>query len=99
MAGVMPEAPTIQELVMAAKRAAVTLAQDPEMRHYSPETMALVLRHTIVDMAGAGDLRGVAERLADDQALVDVPIDVLTPLVGASFKHFAKALGQETRDG
>lgn len=84
---------TVQDVVVAGRRGAVSLAMDPKMRHYSPDTLALVYERTIANMAGAGSIEKIAERVEADPALKGVPIDVLEVIVPASYVHFAKAIG------
>ena len=38
---------TVEGIVAAARRGVLSLAEDPKMRHYSPDTLALVYEHTI----------------------------------------------------
>lgn len=84
--------PNVPDLVASARRGMATLAIDPTMRHYSPETLALVYQRTVVNLAGAGDLERAAEKIAADPALAAIPIDVVEAIVAASVKHFARAL-------
>lgn len=84
---------TVEDVVAAGRRGALSLAQDPEMRHYSPDTLALVYERTIANLAGAGSLETMTERIVADPALKDVPIDVLQVVVAASCVHFARAIG------
>jgi hypothetical protein len=84
---------TAQDLAVATRRSAIALAIDPQMRHYSAETLALVHERTILNMADAGDLLKVAERMANDPELQDVPIGAVEEIMAASFRLFTKALG------
>lgn len=84
---------TVQDLVTAARRGVISLAEDPTMRHYAPDTLALVYGRTIANMAGAGSVEAIAERIESDPALKDVPIEVLDIVVAASYVHFGRAVG------
>lgn len=87
-------ATTAQDVMRAAKRAAVSIAGDPIARHYSPDTLGLVLERVVFNLAGAGDLANVSARLADDPKLKDVPFPVVEAIVPVAFKHFATALAK-----
>ena len=93
----MPTVPnlTVDQMAAAAKRGAVTVATDPEVRHYSVDTIGLVYGKTVKALAGAGDLGTAAARLGNDPDLSGVPIDVVDKLVAVSFLHFARALSEQ----
>ena len=86
---------TVEQMVAAAKRGAATIATDPEVQHYSVDTIGLVYDKTVKALAGAGDLGTAAARLGNDPDLSDVPFDVVDKLVAVSFLHFARALGEQ----
>lgn len=86
------DATAARDLVDAARRAAVSMAGDPALKHYSPDTMAVVLEATINGIAGAGNLATAASRIIDDPTLAGVPFEVQEPLVAASLRHFVRAL-------
>lgn len=83
---------SVDEMAAAARRGAVTIATDPAMRHYAPDTLALVYERTITNLAGAGDLDNMAARMASDPALADVPADVVEAITVTAVAHFAAAL-------
>lgn len=85
---------TAADVMRAARRAAMTMATDPECQHYSPDTMALVLGQVVRNLAGAGTLYNAAKLIAEDPKLAAVPFPVVEALTAASFKHFALALGK-----
>ncbi len=89
----MPEPMTVARMVTAVHRGALTLAVDPEVRHFSAEAVALVFRQFCLNLAGAGSLDVAVERLAGDPALADVPYSVIHELAVPCLRHFAKALG------
>jgi hypothetical protein len=83
---------SVASIAAAARKGSITLANDPAMRHYAPQTLALIYLRTIDNLAGAGDLHKAAERMATDPALDGIPIEVVQAVMGASFRHFALAL-------
>jgi hypothetical protein len=87
---------TVDDLLAATRRSAVTLATDPAVRHYSADTIALVHKRTVLALSGAGSVLKAAARLANDPTLVGVPIEAVEQIMAASYRHFAKAIGETT---
>lgn len=83
---------TVDDVIVAARDGVIALAQDPAMRHYGPNTIALVYQRTVANVAGAGSVEAIAERVEADPLLKDVPVEVLEVLVAASYTHFVRAL-------
>lgn len=87
---------TVQEIAAATRRGALALASDPEVKHYSADTLALVYERTVMNLAGAGDLARMAKRMVDDPALVGVPFPVVEAVMTASFRHFTRAIAAQS---
>lgn len=90
---------TIEEVGDATRRSAVALALDDRVRHYSPETIALVHKQTVLALWGAKDLLRAASRIAADPELDDVPDVAVEQIMAASFEHFARALSPRSNPG
>lgn len=89
-------AANVAVLARAARRAAATIATDPEVRHYSPDTIALVLKRTIYNYVGAGSWDKAAEKLSNDPEMDGVPIEAIVTISKAALVHFARALSDRS---
>lgn len=89
---------TAVDVVTAARRAALALAVDPDVRHYSAGTVATVLRHVVENLYGAGswdtaEMR-VADAIAEDPKLADIDENHLVAIYKACLHQFARALDE-----
>ena len=83
---------TAEQFTLTVESAAAALAQDPEARHYSPETVALVLSSTVRAVDGTRTLGAACDRIAADPALFGVDEDVIVHLSLLTMRHWGRAL-------
>lgn len=80
------------EMLAAKSWAGRCIHDDPDLRHYSPNTIALVHRATMLGLGGAGTSAKVAEAAIAD--IADVPIEIAVVITAASLKAYAQAIAE-----